>query len=100
MYAVAIDAPESRPINDEVNPHTLRGITDDSGGYTEVVHDSPDLVPATERIAEELNHQYTLGYTPNHPPDGRWHRIRVRVKNGDYGVRARSGYRAAPRPRP
>ena len=70
VYAVAIDAPESRPINDRVNPHALREITDESGGYTEVIHDSPDLVPATERIAEELNHQYTLGYTPNHPPDG------------------------------
>ena len=97
VCAVAIDAPESRPINDRVNPHALREITDESGGYTEVVHDSPDLVPATERIAEELNHQYTLGYTPNHPPDGKYHGIRVRVKDrDDYRVRARRGYVAAP----
>ena len=96
VYAVAIDAPESRPINDPVNPHALRVITDESGGYTEVIHDSPDLVPATERIAEELNHQYTLGYTPNHPPDGKYHGIRVRVKDRhDYRVRARRGYVAA-----
>ena len=95
VYAVAIDAPESRPINDRVNPGTLREITDESGGYTEVIHDSPDLVPATERIAEELNHQYTLGYTPNHAADGRYHGIRVRVKNPEYRVRARRGYLAA-----
>ena len=94
VYAVAIDAPESRPINDQVNPHTLREITDESGGYTEVIHDSPDLAPATERIAEELNHQYTLGYTPNHPPDGAYHGIRVRVRKPEYRVRARRGYLA------
>ena len=97
VYAVAIDAPQSRPINDRVSLHTLREITDESGGYTEVIHDSPDLVPATERIAEELNHQYTLGYTPNHPPDGKYHGIRVRVKDrDDYRVQARRGYVAAP----
>ena len=97
VYAVAIDAPESRPINDHVNPQALRDITDGSGGYTEVVHDSPDLVPATERIAEELNHQYTLAYSPGHPPDSRYHRIRVGVtRPGEYSVRARRGYVALP----
>ena len=97
VYAVAIDAPKSRPINDRVSPHTLREITDESGGYTEVIHDSPDLVPATERIAEELNHQYTLRYTPDHPPNKKYHGIRVRVKDrDDYRVRARRGYGAAP----
>ena len=92
VYAIGIDAIESRPINDRVNPQTLRDITDESGGYTEVIRDSPDLAPATERIAEELNHQYTLGYTPNRPPDGQYHSIRVRVKNSDYRIRARRGY--------
>ena len=93
VYAVGIDAPETRPLNDRVNPGALREITDESGGYTEVVHDSPDLLPATERIAEELNHQYTLGYVPDHPPDRRYHSISVRVtKPGNYTVRARRGY--------
>ena len=97
VYAVGIDAPESRPINDRVNPRALREITDESGGYTEVIRDSPDLVPATERIAEELNHQYTLGYSPDHPPDNRYHRIRVRVtRAGEYIVRTRQGYEHAP----
>lgn len=98
VYAVGIDATEHRPINDRVNPRVLREITDESGGYTEIIHDSPDLVPATERIAEELDHQYTLGYTPTREPDGRYHRIRVRVGRRDYDVRARRGYVATPRP--
>ncbi len=98
VYAIGIDATEHRPINDSVNPRVLREITDESGGYTEIIHDSPDLAPATERIAEELNHQYTLGYTPTRAPDGRYHRIRVRVGRGDYDVRARRGYVATTNP--
>jgi Ca-activated chloride channel family protein len=98
VYAVGIDAPERRPINDRVNARLLREITAESGGYTEVVTDSPELAPATERIAEELNHQYTLAYAPARPPDGRYRRIRVQVRDGDYHVRARRGYVALSRP--
>ena len=92
VYAIAIDAKTSLPINDRVNPYALREMTDESGGYTEVVHDSSELTPATQRIADELNHQYTLGYTPTRPPDGRYRSIRVRVTNPDHIVRARRGY--------
>lgn len=98
VYAVGIDAPERRPINDRVNTRLLREITGESGGYTEVIHDSLELAAATGRIAEELRHQYTLGYTPEAPPDGRYRRIRVRVRGGDYDVRARRGYVASARP--
>ena len=98
VYAVGIDAPERRPINDRVNTRLLREITGESGGYTEVIHDSFELVAATERIAEELRNQYTLGYTPSAPPDGRYRRIRVGVPGGDYEVRARRGYVASARP--
>jgi Ca-activated chloride channel family protein len=98
VYAVGIDAPERRPINDRVNARLLRDITAESGGYAEVISDSPELAPATERIAEELRHQYSLGYTPSASPDGRYRRIRVRVRGGDYDVRARRGYVASARP--
>ena len=92
VYAIAIDAPETRAINDRVNPHALREITSESGGYTEVVHDSPELGPATARIAEELNHQYTLSYTPIRAFDGSYRSIRVRAAGGQYRVRTRRGY--------
>lgn len=97
VYAVGIDAKERRPINDRVNALLLRELTSESGGYVEVVTDSPELVPATERIAEELNHQYTLGYMPERAPDGKYRRIRVRIRDGHYRVRARRGYIAVPR---
>jgi len=96
VYAIAIDAPDTRPINDRVNPAALREITTESGGYTEVVHDSPELGPATARIAEELNHQYTLSYMPSRPADGSYRSIRVRVVGKQYRVRTRRGYVAEP----
>lgn len=92
VYAVAIDSPDRQPINTRVNPTALREITDQSGGRTEVVHDSAELAAATARIAEELNSQYLMGYTPAHGADGKYHSIRVRVKSGKYRVRARNGY--------
>ena len=92
VYAIAIDAPDTRPINDRVNPFALREITSESGGYTEVVHDSPELGPATARIADELNHQYTLSYMPSRPPDGSYRSIRVRIVGRDDRVRTRRGY--------
>ena len=93
VYAIAIDPPsDTRAINARVNPYALREITDDTGGRTDVVHDSADLGAATARIADELNHQYVLGYTSPRPPDGQYHSIRVRVTRPDHRVRARRGY--------
>jgi Ca-activated chloride channel family protein len=98
IYAVAIDSGDKRRVSTRVSPDALREITGPSGGYTEVIHASADLAPATERIATELNRQYTLGYTPNKPPDGGWRSIRVRIRDHDYYARARRGYFAVPRP--
>ena len=95
VYAIAIDSPDSRE-STRVNPDALREITGPSGGYTEVVRGAADLAPATERIATELNTQYTLGYTPTRAPDGSWRTIRVRIKDRNYFARARRGYYAIP----
>jgi Ca-activated chloride channel family protein len=96
VYAIAIDPPGRKAINTRVSPDTLRGITDSSGGRTEIVKSSSDLVEATARIAEELNSQYLLGYSSPHP-DGKYHSIRVHASGEGYRVRARSGYVAARR---
>jgi Ca-activated chloride channel homolog len=95
VYAIAIDPPDTKAINTRVNPTTLREITDDSGGRTEVVHNTADLIAASDKIAEELNNQYVLGYSSSHGADGQFHSIRVRVRAPDYRVRARNGYVAA-----
>lgn len=99
VYAVAIDSSARVPINTRVKPEALRALTDPSGGYTEIIHESAELAAAATRIAEELNAQYTIGYTPAHPPDGKYHIIRVHVPGEPYLVRARRGYFSTFRPR-
>ena len=65
-----------------------------SSPATAILRRETDLGPATQRIAEELNSQYTIGYTPSRALDGAWRTIRVRIKGQPYYVRARQGYMA------
>lgn len=96
VYAIAIDSADARD-STRVNPEALKEVSGLTGGYTEVVRSAADLEPATTRIAEELNKQYTLGYSSSRPPDGTWRAIRVRVRTHDgYTARARRGYYALP----
>ncbi len=78
--------------DDRVNVAALRDITDDSGGRTEIVRWTRDLDPAVSGIADELSKQYYLGYAASGAKDGRWHSIRVEVRNPAFHVRARRGY--------
>lgn len=82
--------------DDRVNVVALREMTDDSGGRTEIVRDHRDLDPAIGSIADELSQQYYIGYpSPGHR-DGRWHTIRVELRDPSLKVRARRGYVATP----
>ncbi len=92
VCAIGIDSADRRPINAAVNPMTLGQITDPSGGRTRVVHDSSERRAALDQIAEELNSQYLIGYSSARAGDGQYHSIRVKVKGGDYRIRARNGY--------
>ena len=82
--------------DDRVNVMALREMTDDSGGRTEIVRDARDLDPAVASIADELSQQYYLGYPSPGYRDGRWHTIRVEVRDPSLRVRARKGYVATP----
>ncbi len=82
--------------DDRVNVMALREMTDDSGGRTEIVRDARDLDPAVASIADELSQQYYLGYPSPGLKDGRWHTIRVEVRDPSLKVRARKGYVATP----
>jgi Ca-activated chloride channel homolog len=90
------NAPSRTSGSDRVNVAALRDITDDSGGRTEVIRSVRDLEPATAYIADELSKQYYMGYAASGSKDGRWHSIRVEVRDGRYLVRARKGFVATP----
>ena len=95
-YVTSPQQPRSygRGFDERVNVAALRDLTDDSGGRTEIVRIARDFDPATSSIADELSKQYYLGYPAAAAKDGRWHTIRVEVRNG-YRVRARRGYTAS-----
>ena len=48
-----------------------------------------------DEIVSELANQYVLSYSPlNSKQDGKWRNIKVRVRKGNYDIRARQGYLA------
>ncbi len=72
-----------------------------TGGQAFFVSTDAELEQATSRVALELRHQYSLGYTPtNQQRDGQWRKIKVRINRPPEMppviVRAREGYFAAP----
>jgi Ca-activated chloride channel homolog len=87
--------PWGQSSGERVNADALRRITDDTGGRTEIVRGFDNLSEATAHIADELSKQYYLGYASTRPKDGRWHAIRVDVRDRRLTVRARKGYVAS-----
>ena len=55
------------------------------------------VLPALDRVAEDLSTYYSLGYQPAHNGDGRYHKLVVKVLRKGVRVRNR-GDRAPGRP--
>jgi len=80
---------------DELDMNVLRALADNSGGRAFLLAENligrgSQIEKVLDTIADELRSQYTLGYYPARPDDGRYHSIRVRTRAG--AVRARRGY--------
>ena len=69
----------------------LRALARDSGGERFRLERDDELKEAFTRIADELHHQYLLGFVPAEF-DGKTHEIDVRVKGAGLEVRARRRY--------
>src|SRR5262249_10184761 len=83
----------SQSRRDDVDLNVLRALAESSGGRAFLLAESlsgrgSQIEKVLDTIAEELRSQYTLGFYPAKPDDGRFHQIHVRVRNGDT-VRAR-----------
>lgn len=72
---------------------SLGKVAEDTGGGYHELRPRDDLGAAFAQIAEELHHQYLLGFTPP-ARDGKMHKIEVKVAKKDMNVRARKAYRA------
>jgi VWFA-related protein len=66
---------------------TLAGAT---GGLASV--EQPRFL--LDRLRDDLDAYYSLGYVPTHPPDGKPHRLAVAVRGSGLTVRTREAYRA------
>ena len=91
LYAIGIAGSDPRrqiPLDE----HALRSLTDPTGGFSAVVHGDSDIPTAVQRVIDDLRHQYLLGFAPMHPPDGKFHRLKVRVRGCVCRARARAGY--------
>ena len=78
---------------DKPDPGLGRIALETGGGYFELTN-TDDLASTFRRVAEELHHQYLLGFAPT-VLDGKTHRIDVRATGPDLTVRARKSYLAA-----
>jgi len=86
----AIYAIDPRGFGQQRFTSLFEGVAADTGGE---FFRSNDLTQAFSRVVTESSGFYLLGYTPlERPLDGRFHKIRVRVKQSGLEVRARSGY--------
>lgn len=94
VYALAMDNPPlvERPREARADIDALRRITDETGGRTETLREMAGLDAAMDRIAAEFRQQYSIGYASTLGKDGRWHSIRVNVRDRRLNVRARRGY--------
>jgi Ca-activated chloride channel family protein len=100
---IAALVPSKRPVQtkrDEVDLNVLRDLAENSGGRAFLIAESllnhgSQIEKVLDVIADELRSQYTLGFYPAKPDDGRYHQLRVRTRNGN-SVRSRHGYLATP----
>ena len=67
-----------------------------TGGKPYFPKDTAELDGIFTEIVTELANQYVLSYSStNGRQDGTWRRITVKVRKGNYDIRARAGYRAS-----
>ena len=78
---------------DKPDPGLAKIAAETGAGYFELTN-TADLASTFKRVAEELHHQYLLGFAPT-LLDGKTHRIDVHIKNTEMTIRARKTYLAA-----
>jgi Ca-activated chloride channel family protein len=102
VYAVGIlDSRDASSMTGMQGQAYLDEITSLTGGKSFYPKTDVELDEIFERIALELRHQYSIGYTPKgFEPNGQWRKVRVRVKPPRglprLTVRNREGYYATP----
>ncbi len=86
------DIPMAASTNREVLPR----LVGDSGGFEYRVLGGEAVATVARAFVDDLRFQYTIGYTPLKPLDGKYRRVKVEVNKRGFKIRHRGGYLAAP----
>jgi VWFA-related protein len=84
--------PAGRAADEKPDPGLAKLAAATGGGYFELTS-TADLSATFARVADELHHQYALGFTPPQL-DGKLHPLDVRIAAAGFTVRARKNYLA------
>jgi VWFA-related protein len=98
IYGIQTDLEPSRygPLVNRAFANFLPQVVGDSGGMIQRVRTPEEAEQAARALLEELRSQYTLGYAPSSPPDGKYRTIKVEPVDSHLSVRHRAGYLAKP----
>jgi len=91
IYSVGIFDPQ----DPDQNPGMLRRVARETGGEAFFPSELEEVVPICERIARDIRHQYTIGYTSSQkaqPGATRAIRVVAHGPDGKLSVRARTSY--------
>jgi VWFA-related protein len=93
IYAVVYPLPLTAqpPTSQPTSRRELTSLASETGGGYLALSSDDGLASTFAAVAEELRHQYTLGFTPR-LADGKTHSIRVRLKKPGVSARARRSY--------
>jgi Ca-activated chloride channel family protein len=90
------DPGRRKPDFTSVDMNVLNRFGEASGGRAWEIAEaafSRNMEAVLDTLAAELRSQYSIGYYPSHPAgDGKWHSVRIRVKNPGYVARGRKEY--------
>ena len=101
VFDMAADAGSGAPKptafnNTSVDMKVLNRFGEASGGRAWEISEAAfgkNMDAVLDTIAAELRSQYSVGYYPTHPvKDGKWHSVRLRMKNPAYVARGRKEY--------
>lgn len=68
----------------------MREISGRTGGI--IVNNTNDIFGAFQKSLSDNDIYYVLAYYPDKKPDGKFHKIQIRMRTGNYVVRGRTGY--------
>ena len=83
------------PADADQRPDVLKGLSRKTGGEAYFPSTPAGVVRACEKMANDIRHRYTLGYTPTTDRQGGYRKIRVEVMSSDgerLFVRTRTRY--------